>query len=157
MNQVIIKQDIIEYFDIMKDSQLQSHVLVHGCNCAGVYNSGLAKQIRIKYPLAYQNYLEYLKITDNKYLLGSINKVRIGDTGIVVNSFIQRFYGRDPNVVYVDYKAIEKVFKSIALEFPDCAILYPKIGAGLANGDWNEINKIITNILKDNFNICFVL
>lgn len=148
--------DIVEYFDIVKDSSVQKHVLVHGCNCVGRYNSGLAKQIREKYPEAYESYLEYVKNNDRMYLLGSTDVVSIGESGIIVNAFTQRYYGRDKDTTYVDYRAIGKVFYSVAKMFPDCAIIYPKIGAGLANGDWYEIKPIIDSALDGKFHMCFV-
>ena len=152
-----LNADIVEYFDIVKDSSVQKHILVHGCNCVGRYNSGLAKQIRSTYPQTYESYLEYVKNNDRRYLLGSINPVFVGESGIIVNAFTQRYYGRDKDIVYVDYRAIGKVFHSVAKMFPECAIIYPKIGAGLANGEWSEIKPIIDSALTGRFHMCFVM
>lgn len=148
--------DIVEYFDILKDSTIQKHVLVHGCNCVGKYNSGIAKQIREQYPKAYEEYLKYVKNINSGNLIGNINPVSIGDTGIVINAFTQQLYGRDPNVVYVNYRALEHAIKLIANEYKDSMILLPRIGAGLANGDWNTIKDIIKNEFKNNSYMVFI-
>lgn len=147
--------DIIDYFDVMKDSVLQKHVLIHGCNCMGKFNSGLAKQIRNKYPQVYESYMEHVKNTDSRYILGDISCVPIGETGTIINAFTQRFYGTDPNRVYVDYRAIGKVLHTVAKQFPDHALLLPKIGAGLGNGDWKEILCIINQAFENRFFMIF--
>lgn len=151
------KSDIVEYFDIVKDSEVQKHVLVHGVNCVGKFNSGIAKQIRINYPVVYNEYFNYYNNNKLKTLLGEINNVKIGKTGQIVNAFTQQFYGRDPNYVYLNYRALQSCLEKVSDVFPDCCILLPKIGAGLANGDWNEIEKIIKETLKNQFFIIFDL
>jgi O-acetyl-ADP-ribose deacetylase (regulator of RNase III) len=47
----IIKGDLVKL-------ALEGHfdVIVHGCNCQGVMNSGIARQIRINFPNAYEQY-----------------------------------------------------------------------------------------------------
>lgn len=152
-----LKGDILEYFDIMKDSCVQPHVLVHGCNCMGRFNSGLAKQIRQKYPEVYKSYMMYVKNNDPRYLLGSADSVKVGETGVIVNGFTQQFYGTDPNRTYVNYRAIGKVLHTVSKEYPDRAIIMPRIGAGLGNGDWREIKGIIHGSMEKHFFIVFGL
>jgi O-acetyl-ADP-ribose deacetylase (regulator of RNase III) len=48
-----------------------------------------------------------------------------------------------------DYDAIRSVFKKIKSNFSGKRIGYPKIGAGLAGGDWDQISKIIDEELID--------
>ena len=43
----------------------------------------------------------------------------------------------------VDYEALRKVFQTIGKRFATSRIGYPKIGAGLAGGDWRVIEAII--------------
>ena len=58
--------------------------------------------------------------------------------------------GRDPKVRYVDYEAIEQAFARIAKVAREhqLEVHYPLIGAGLANGDWGVISKIINQQLE---------
>ncbi len=42
-----------------------------------------------------------------------------------------------------NYEAIRSVFKKLKSNYSGKRIGYPKIGAGLAGGDWEKISKII--------------
>lgn len=133
-------------------------VIVHGCNAQGVMGSGVALAIRNKYPDAYNAYLaskQYGGMT-----LGRCTYSEQDDGKIVINVITQQFYGRNPHVVYVSYDAVAEVFNMINMfckyrNYRSIAI--PKIGAGLANGDWSIIEKIIEEECKDVEVVCYVL
>lgn len=70
----------------------------------------------------------------------------------VVNSYTQYYYGRnheDGVDKPVDYEAITMVMRKLNHTFKGKHIGLPKIGAGLAGGDWNTIKNIIQKELKD--------
>lgn len=141
--------DVVEYFTFMKESKVQPHVLIHGCNCAGVFNSGIAKTIREKFPQVYYDYLKYVKTNNRTNILGNVVSTGFENNCSVVSIFTQLDYGRDPKVVYVNYKALEYALEKIKLLYKDSMIIMPTIGAGLANGDWNVIAEIIEDKLKE--------
>ena len=71
---------------------------------------------------------------------------------VVVNAYTQYKYGRnhaDGDKSPVDYAAIEMCMKKMNYRFKGKHIGLPKIGAGLAGGDWNRIEHIINTELKD--------
>lgn len=143
----------IEY---RKGDLLQTEVkhLIHGCNSKGVMGSGVAKVLREKYPQAYQDYNDVY----NSYglELGAII-VSVQDDGkIIHNAITQKDYGRRDDRVYVSYWAIAEVFRKIN-QWGIKEIAMPKIGAGLANGDWNVISAIIENTLIDTKPIVYEL
>lgn len=143
----------IEY---RKGDLLQTEVkhLIHGCNSKGVMGSGVAKVLREKYPRAYQDYND----SYNSYglELGTII-VSVQDDGKVIhNAITQQDYGRRDDRVYVSYWAIAEVFRKIN-QWGIKEIAMPKIGAGLANGDWNVISAIIENTLIDTKPIVYEL
>lgn len=124
-------------------------VIIHGCNCMCTMGAGIAKAIKQKWPVVY--------IVDKKTNKGDIRKLgtysyavihREGfDTDLtIVNAYTQYKYGRDRP--HVDYIAIQKVFQEIKRNFSGKRIAYPKIGAGLAGGDWKKIKEIIDTELK---------
>lgn len=145
----------IEYItgDLMS---AEEHYLVHGCNAQGAMGSGVAKLIRDKYPEAYTEYrAEY----DRKGLaVGETVWVNCGQHTII-NAITQEFYGRDPNVVYVDYDGLATAMAMInyvavvlnaSLEPGHLTrVAMPLIGAGLANGSWAKIAEIIEEESKD--------
>lgn len=117
-------------------------VIAHGCNCQGRRGSGVAKQVRAKFPLAYYRYKELCDNTTSKIdLLGTVQYVPT-KTKVIANCFTQLFYGRVPGSVYVSYDAIRSCMENInSYGAPDIA--FPKIGASLGGGDWDIISKII--------------
>ena len=63
----------------------------------------------------------------------------------IVNGYTQYSIGpaAGPPSQQLRYDAIRAVFKKVAAHFPNDRIGYPKIGAGLAGGDWTTIADII--------------
>lgn len=143
----------IEY---IKDDLLQTEVrhLIHGCNSRGAMGSGVAKAIRDKYPQAYRDYRDTY---DNYGLeLGNIVVSVQDDEKVIHNAITQLDYGRDKKRVYVSYWAIAEVFRKIN-QWGIREIALPKIGSGLANGDWNVIEAIIENTLVGTKPFVYVL
>ncbi len=141
--------------------ECSEQVIVHGCNAQGVMGSGVAKAIKEKYPEAYRAYrYDYNLERLYKGLCIFVETERNGQPFIVINALTQENYGRDKNTVYVDYDAIQIAFMQINEELSDMGInsvAMPKIGAGLANGDWNIIEKIIEEECTDVQPVVYVL
>ncbi len=128
-------------------------IVVHGCNAQGQMNSGIAGEIHQRFPSVYEDY--HNRYTEGPMVLGEViyscpnGKESRGFW--VANGITQEFYGRDSNVRYVDYAAIRQVFRSVYehAKKMNLDVHFPKIGAGLANGEWDVISQIITEELKD--------
>jgi O-acetyl-ADP-ribose deacetylase (regulator of RNase III) len=141
-----IEGDLIELFE-----QGEFDVLVHGCNCRKKMKSGIAAQIVEKYPPV--NDADLLSNDNAEEKLGSFECVVISekDCKSIINAYTQLNYGRDKNIVYVSYPAVRSVFRAItsyALNFQKAygykyRFGIPKIGCGLANGDWDIVSRII--------------
>ena len=102
-----------------------------------------------EFPRAYRADMQTVKGDKNK--LGTYTSAYIERYGLtVINCYTQYNYGRG---VQADYKAIEQVFKKVAANYPDSIIGVPKIGAGLAGGDWNIISSLLNTFLP---NACYV-
>jgi O-acetyl-ADP-ribose deacetylase (regulator of RNase III) len=117
-------------------------VIVHGCNCQCVMGAGIAKTIKQTFPEAYKADLATKKGSREK--LGSISTAtttRGGHQVTVVNGYTQ-FHWRGSGVL-VDYDAVRTVMREVKARFVGRRIGYPKIGAGLAKGDWRLIAQII--------------
>ena len=121
-------------------------VIIHGCNCFCTMGAGIAKLIKDNFDEAYQADLA-TQIGD-RGKLGSYSSARIKKNGnifTIVNGYTQYdFSGQGP---LVDYGAIQKLFSMIKKDFSNQRIGYPKIGAGLAKGDWEVISDIINKEL----------
>jgi O-acetyl-ADP-ribose deacetylase (regulator of RNase III) len=133
-------------------------VIIHGCNCRKVMGAGIAKQIKATYPEAYEVDMRTTWGDPNK--LGTFTYVKVpnkyftGKDVYIVNAYTQNEYGREEGKVYADYKAIREVMTRISDFFVDTddkvfKIGMPKIGAGLARGDWKTISEIINRAFAD--------
>jgi len=122
-------------------------IMVHGCNCFNTMKSGIAKQIARRYPMAAQVDSETIKGSRDK--LGTFTHVKYADI-VVVNAYTQYDYGRDgkERFNYIAFRHVLKKLNSIS-PHNDPTIGFPKIGAGLAGGDWDQIERIIEEELKD--------
>lgn len=129
--------------------------IVHGCNCFNTMGSGIAKQIKERCPEAYE--ADQQTVRGDKSKLGSYTSATFETHNdeeffTVVNMYTQ--YGYGTGKVHVDYEAIRKGFRDIGEEIREwgeddwSTVAYPKIGCGLAGGDWNIVSKIIDEELK---------
>lgn len=140
---------------------LQEGILVHGCNCIGAMGSGIAGQIRTKWPQVYNAYSSDFDynglflgktipviskgITEAELaLIGRHTEVYFGslpDRLIVVNAMTQYETAKSKNEVVVDYDAISVAFAKIRMIARDTKlpVHFPLIGCGLANGKWEEV------------------
>lgn len=113
--------------------------ILHGCNAQGVMGAGVAKAIKQTYPFAYET---YRKSYENDGLeLGQVQIVKCRNRTII-NAITQKNYGRD-GLRYVSYDAISNCFAALEEILYGETIAMPKIGAGLAGGNWNIIEAII--------------
>lgn len=124
------------------------NVIVHGCNCFHRMKSGVAKLITDRWPEVAKADIELTKYGDRSKL-GQIIEVPVADNFSVINAYTQYEYGTD--TPKIDYEAFEKAMSLVYEHFalPWNLIAMPKIGAGLAGGDWQILEKILWKIFKD--------
>lgn len=120
------------------------HVIVHGCNAQGKMRSGFAKELRQRYPGAYDAYME--QHNNGGLKLGAVVYYDTDDDMLIANAITQEFFGYD-GAKYVSYDAIHTSFSVMntvltTLNRP-VYLHFPKIGADLGGGNWNVIEKII--------------
>lgn len=134
-----IKGDLIKLFN-----DCQFNVIAHGCNCQCKMESGIAKTIKDKWAEVYE--------VDCKTELGDVKKLGnftktlvnldCGKQGLIYNLYTQFQYGSDGKL-YLNYPALElSIQKMIWLENKN-KIGLPKIGCGLAGGNWDIVKEII--------------
>jgi O-acetyl-ADP-ribose deacetylase (regulator of RNase III) len=122
----------------------QFHVITHGCNCQCTMGKGIAKTIKQVWPEAYKADLATVK--GDKKKLGTISYTTKGNITIV-NSYTQFHYwsrGQEKKDLF-EYESFRSCLKAIMKRFGGSGLRFglPKIGAGLAGGDWERIYGII--------------
>lgn len=146
---MVKERGIMAIIEIQGDIlQTDCDIIAHGCNCVNGFGSGIAGQIALKYPLVKQAYHRYHMNVG--WALGDIQLVGINNGKIIANCATQQeYYPRDR--VHADYHAIERV----CLKLKDYCIVnnktlaLPRIGCGLAGGDWNLVKKIYEKVFND--------
>ena len=128
------------------------NAIVQGCNCFCKMGAGIAKQIKNEFPIAYQVDCETEEGDRSKLGDFTVATVYIGNAKwpvAIVNAYTQYDTATVDDKSPVDYGAIAKVFIKINEDFTGEYIGIPKIGAGLAGGDWNIIKTLIDAVTPD--------
>ena len=122
-------------------------VVIHGCNCYGNMDGGIARAIKRRFPAAHK--------VDQESAIGDANKlggytsaqITLRDHSLeIINAYTQLHW--KGSGVLVDYNAVASVFRLLKGDFGGSRIGYPRIGAGLARGDWEIISHIIDEALE---------
>jgi O-acetyl-ADP-ribose deacetylase (regulator of RNase III) len=119
------------------------NVIVHGANCFNTMGSGIAKEIRERYPRAYE--------VDCTTTAGDYNKlgnytVMLGKQFNIVNAYTQYdFNRRGESEDVFEYVSFAMILQKLAKKYPTCKFGFPYIGSGLAGGN----KEIITSLLED--------
>lgn len=135
------------------------NVIAHGCNCMNTMKSGIAPLIAAAFPEAWR--ADQATRRGDRAKLGTLSEAFVGDKLLVFNLYSQyTFTGRREGKMDLDYDALSSALEMMAASLhAKCRILgmsthdirigLPKIGAGLAGGDWGIISRIVEDKLRD--------
>ena len=124
----------------------ENSLIVHCCNTLGAWGAGFVIPLGKRYPKAKESYLEY--IHNGNVKLGHVDEVKVADNIYVENLIGQSFlYKKKNGEIPCNYTAIQYGFMNILYKWQSkdekFSIHMPRIGCGLAGGDWKIIEKII--------------
>lgn len=113
-------------------------IICHQVNCRAVMGAGLARQIRDKWPIVFD---EYAKVCNPKKL-GDFQVVQVAPQLYVANLFGQSSFGRDKR--QTNYAALGAALFGAMKEHPDATFRVPYgLGCGLAGGNWATVMNLI--------------
>lgn len=139
----MIEGDLIQ---LAKDGRFD--VVIHGCNCFCNMGAGIAAHIRKHFPEAFEADLN--TPMGERQKLGTFSSAKVkrgGKIFTIINGYTQFHYsGAGP---LVDYGAVGQIFMTLKNDFSGLTFGYPKIGAGLAKGNWDKLSRIIDNALDN--------
>jgi O-acetyl-ADP-ribose deacetylase (regulator of RNase III) len=147
---VEIAGDIVSNIDTTKKT-----VILHGCNCKHIMGGGIALYLRRLFPIIYT--VDKATKMDDITKLGTFSVANINNNLTILNCYTQFGIGIVDGIIPVDYIAIDKCMETISEMYKDYEIRIPKIGCGLAGGDWNIVKEIIIYNLHDNDVILYSL
>ena len=134
--------------------------ICHQVNCQGKMNSGIAKSIKDKWPIVYQEYIMKYFNSLPELLLGDIQFININTpeaderAQFIINMFSQENYGYDGRR-YTSYDAFwnclhlikEAVPKGSKIGFPGF------IGCVRGGANWNIIYEMIKEVLSEDYEV----
>lgn len=120
-------------------------IIVQGCNCFCAMGSGIAKEIRARYPEAYE--IDYETEMGDKMKLGGWTSVKPKDF-IIVNAYTQYGTSKHGEDVF-EYASFEVILKKLAYAYPKLRFGFPYIGMGLAGGDRTRIMAMLEDFAQE--------
>lgn len=138
-----VKGDLLKMF---KNGDFDA--IAHGCNCFHMMGAGIAAQISEQFPIALEVDKRQTILGDQRKL-GDYTKALTGH-GWIINAYTQYRPGwESPETLYKSIgSAFERINRYVSPGIELCGIGelrlgIPKIGAGIAGGDWGVIEGII--------------
>lgn len=114
-------------------------IIVQGCNCFCKMGSGLAKEIRERYPEAWE--ADYETTMGDMMKLGTWTSVKPSNF-IIVNAYTQYDTSKAGEDVF-EYASFEVILKKLAYAYPKLRFGFPYIGMGLARGNSDTIMEML--------------
>ena len=166
------------------DIHIGINVIAHSCNTLMIMGGGIARQIKSRYPQAYQADINYInnKHDDNgQYIhpLGNFSKAEVNSKeskvylpdgkGLIYNMYTQASVGDDSRKV--DYEKFWQALNNVEKDLykmnvekheydgssPPTLGLPHGISCGLAGGNWEIIKAMIKDIFLDSPIQCYIV
>lgn len=142
--------------------EVTAGIIIHQVNAQGYMNSGVAKAIRSKYPVVWDDYHAAVKPlqsdAEQLKLMGKIIKSQVTDDLTIISIVGQQFCGRD-NLRYTSYDALDDGLSALnnMLITDSSEIHFPLIGCGLGGGHWSVVSALIETNLPSKKKTLWVL
>ena len=131
-------------------------VIVHICNDVGAWGRGFVMALSNRWPepeKKYRHWHSNPKKASISFSLGNIQVVSVSETLSVCNLIGQRDIRGRGRKTPIRYKAVCRGLEKLALwaKENDASVHMPRIGCGLAGGDWETMGPIVQEALCDKY------
>ena len=127
-------------------------VIVHGCNCQGVWGRGIAEQLRIKYPDAYADYHHYSRSKKPTDLRGTARLFEVSHQ-VYIGSLYTSIHYRipDPRVEILEATglAVANLLQQVKGLGLNARYYSNKFNSGLFKVDWHYTEDALRKVLLD--------
>ena len=138
--------ELINYIkgDATNPTGIDKKLIVHICNDIGGWGKGFVLAISKKWKKPEQKYREWFK-SQEKFGLGEVQFVNVESDLSIANMIGQHKIKKNNGKIPIRYKAVRDCLNKVALfaNENNFSVHMPRIGCGLAGGNWNEIESII--------------
>ena len=144
--------ELINYIkgDATSPVGIDKKLIIHICNDIGGWGKGFVLAISKKWKKPEQKYREWFKSQEN-FGLGEVQFVNVESDLSIANMIGQHKIKRTNGQIPIRYEAVKSCLKKVALfaNENNYSVHMPRIGCGLAGGNWAEIELIIKEELVD--------
>jgi O-acetyl-ADP-ribose deacetylase (regulator of RNase III) len=133
----------------------KADIIAHQVNCSNAMNSGVAKQIRERYPEVFKAYQSLCKLRYNceHTLLGECQVIEVDENRSIANLFGQLGYGYDGQQ-YTDIGALKRAMIKLrnrcSLDKENITIAMPYgLGSVRGGAKWEDVYAIIEEVFND--------
>jgi len=123
-------------------------IIAHVCNDVGRWGKGFVMAISHKWSQP-----RWVYLSKQRLILGSVQFVEVVSGEVVVaNMIAQRGLRPFGDIPPIRYEALESALLSVDIKASriGATVHMPRIGCGLAGGDWGKVEKLIQeNVLVD--------
>jgi O-acetyl-ADP-ribose deacetylase (regulator of RNase III) len=120
-------------------------------NNEGAYGAGFSGAVKARWPKVELEYRQWWREKYGKLKLGDIQEIQVTSDLIVVNMVAQDGVVSYKNKKPIKYDALKTCLAKIGKEMVNynSSVHIPRIGCGLAGGEWEEVEKLITEELLE--------
>lgn len=126
-------------------------VIVHVCNDVGGWGRGFVLALSARWKSPEESYRRWHAGDGQSFGLGEVQFVQVEPRLWVANMVAQHNVRRHGSSPPIRYDALRSALTKVAAFcVANCASAHmPRIGCGLAGGDWSEVSRIIDEELTD--------
>jgi O-acetyl-ADP-ribose deacetylase (regulator of RNase III) len=133
--------------------EVKRGIILQQVNAQGMMGSGIAKEIRERWPQVWEDYAallgpSYTQKDSGRGFLGRVIVTEVENELFIASIVGQQFFGRDKKR-YTSYDALDegtKWLQDIVMNYP---VHHPLLGCGLGGGSWPIVAAIIADNLGD--------
>ena len=126
-------------------------IIVHICNDIGGWGKGFVMAISKRWKLPEQSYRNWYKSKEN-FSLGAVQFVQVETDIWIANLIGQHKINKDERGnAPIRYEAVLAGLDKIGVfaEENNATVHMPRIGCGLAGGNWNQIEPLLNSAIVD--------
>lgn len=127
-------------------------IIAHVCNDIGAWGKGFVLAVSRRWSRPEDAYREWFTGgVEAGFTLGQVQLVQVDPSIWVANMIGQRGIRRDTSSPPIRYEALAHCLAQVAekaLEL-DASVHMPRIGCGLAGGEWSQVERLVQDNLTD--------
>jgi O-acetyl-ADP-ribose deacetylase (regulator of RNase III) len=131
--------------DATKPQSAGKKIVAHVCNNIRAWGAGFVLALSKRWKMPEERY----RSSESSLELGTVQFIPVTEDVIVANMVAQEGLKRRSTDIPLRYESLRECLAKVAdfANFNSCSVHMPRIGCGLAGGEWYKVEKIIEDTL----------